>query len=403
MSVTRFIAVRYLFSRSRMGAVNWISGISTMAIAVVSMALVIALSVYNGYVRLIYEAANQSTPDLIIEPDTSKILSVAPQSSVVEALKKAKIDSWSPTIRYKGVLRSDQGDNMIEVIGVDDAYWRHIASDSLLLDGRAPTQQNEYAELVVGLGIVGSLSEARTSDRRLYFPKRRGLINPLAPGSAFRSSSVEVVGYLRPFGEEQSLQAYTHISVMRDLLDMNEHEATSIAIRLNPNMDQADAKSNLSAHLGEGYRVLDRSEQHPELTLLIRMEKIMVLLIMAFVLLLAALNLVNGLAMLIMEKQQDLSTLRAMGLTNLEEGKVFALTGLMISLLGSTTGILIGLVLCWLQQKYEWLEAGDGFVSMPYPIEIYASDIFLILALTALIACVISLVPFVIFRKNRKA
>lgn len=403
MSVTHFIAVRYLFSRSRMGAVGWVSAISTVAIAVVSMALVVALSVYNGYVRMIYEAADQSTPDLIIEADTARLLSVASESPVVQALEQAKISAWSPLIRYKGVLRSDEGESMVEVVGVDDAYWQHIASDSLLLDGRAPTQQSESAELVVGLGVAGSLSGYSAQERRLYFPKRRGLINPLAPASAFRSSAIEVVGYLRPFGEEQSQQAYTHISVMRELLDMDEGQATSVAVKLPTGMSERQAKGVLQARLGDAYRVLDRSEQHPELTLLIRMEKVMVLLIMAFVLLLAALNLVNGLAMLIMEKEQDLATLRAMGLTTWEEGKVFALTGLMISLLGSATGLLVGLGLCWLQQRFEWLEAGDGFVSMPYPIEIYGSDVFLILGLTVFVACVISVIPLVIFRKNRRA
>lgn len=401
MGLTSFFALRYLFSPSRMGAVNWVSGISAVAIAVVSMALVVALSVYNGYVKLILQTTGAAAPELLITPQQGATLDMR-EPTLLTALESDLVASYSPMLRAKGVIRHLATEQMVDVVGVAPEYWQVVGGDSLLLEGRLPKQGSSTPEILVGMALASEgISPMAQQDARLYFPRRQGLINPLAPGTAFRSTELVVTGIMRPVDEEFDRQGYVDISVMHDLLAYQEHIATAVALRLARGVPPTEGKQRLAERLVGKYHLLDRAEQHPELTFLIRMEKLMVFLIMTFILLLAAFNLASGLAMLILEKRADLQTLRALGMTSRMEGRIFALAGVLISLLGSFVGVTLGLILSWLQERFELIEAGQGLLTMPFPIDIQASDILLILLCTTLVSCVISMVPSFFFKKKR--
>lgn len=401
MGLTSFFALRYLFSPSRMGAVNWVSGISAVAIAVVSMALVVALSVYNGYVKLILQTTGAAAPELLITPQQGATLDMR-EPTLLTALESDLVASYSPMLRAKGVIRHLATEQMVDVVGVAPEYWQVVGGDSLLLEGRLPKQGSSTPEILVGMALASEgISPMAQQDARLYFPRRQGLINPLAPGTAFRSTELVVTGIMRPVDEEFDRQGYVDISVMHDLLAYQEHIATAVALRLARGVPPTEGKQRLAERLVGKYHLLDRAEQHPELTFLIRMEKLMVFLIMTFILLLAAFNLASGLAMLILEKRADLQTLRALGMTSRMEGRIFALAGVLISLLGSFVGVTLGLILSWLQERFELMEAGQGLLTMPFPIDIQASDILLILLCTTLVSCVISMVPSFFFKKKR--
>lgn len=398
MSITRFIALRYLLSRSRMGAVNWVSGLSAVAIAVVSMALVIVLSVYNGYVQLILQTTSMATPDLLIEPRYGHVYDWQDDPCLEEVLRSPDVVAYSPVLRTLGLVRHSSGETILEVVGVGEDYWRILPEDKLVLDGSVPSNPTE---MLIGLSLANAgLSHSPLAEATLYVPKREGLINPLAPATAFRSTPVEVSGILNPIDEAHDRLAYLPIATLQNLLNYSPSTASALAIGLRSDADPSAVKKTLQSHISRDLRILERSEQHPELTFLIRTEKLMVFLIMSLILLLAAFNLASGLSMLIIEKRDDLTTLRALGLTTRSEGRIFALTGLLISFAGSLVGALLGLLVCWIQARFELIEAGNGLMTMPFPIDIKGRDLLLVLGCTAFVSCVISIVSLILFKNQ---
>lgn len=394
-----------------MGAVGWISGISVVAIAVVTAALVCVLSVFNGYVEMILRGANKVDPELIITPRTGAVLSLA-DDPIRTALLSDDIADYSAVLKSVGMLRLGDREQMVEVYGIDEHYDEGVIYPStadLVYNGRFLNPrggQDTLPEVAVGVQTAIDLGirlspDGRDNTPQLYFPRRKGMINPLAPSSAFRMTALSVVGVLYGEREDFDRRLFVPLTVMQDLLDYTETQASHVALRLKPGsaLEKRAMRQRLEEALGHDYKVLDREEQQPELTLLIRAERIMVYVVMLFVLVLAAFNLASSLVMLVLEKRQDLLTLRAMGASSSQRSSVFAMTGLLISLIGIGTGILLGLMLCYAQEATGFLQAGQGLTRMPFPIEVRWSDVLLILPSALVISLTTTLLPSFFVRK----
>ncbi len=400
-----FFARRYLFAPSRMGAVGWVSGISVVAIAVVTAALVCVLSVFNGYVVMILGGADRMDPELIVTPLGGAVLSLDDER-LKRALASEEIASSSAVLSSMGMLRLGDRELMVEVYGVDEHYDQGViypSLEALVYDGAFLSKGevgDSLPEVVLGIQLAVDLgvrlsADGDTGEPRLYFPRRKGMINPLVPSSAFRSTGLRPVGVLQGQREDFDRRAFVSLGVMRELLDYSPREASHVALRLKAGSasDKEAMRQRLEQTLGEAYKVLDREEQQPELTLLIRAERMMVYVVMLFVLVLAAFNLASGLVMLVLEKRGNLMTLRAMGATSRQRGSIFAMTGLLISLLGIGVGLLLGLALSYLQQTTGLLEAGQGVARMPFPIDVRWGDILLILPSALVISLTTTLLP----------
>lgn len=410
MSLAFFVGLRYLFSRSRMGAVGWVSIISVVALAVVSAALVVVLSVYNGYVDIILQGSEDLNADLVIRPQTGRTLNMQTDSTLQEALQIEEIENAVGELRSLGLLQRDGGRSALPVVGLGRGYehvlglGKHLNRGELVEVGGT----DSIMSLTLGIAVAmsnGYLYESDNSDAQIYFPKRMGFINPLAPASAFVPAPIQVIGVLEPLREDVDKQAYVSLEQLQNMLGYAEGECTSVLIRLRDGVDLGQAQRKLIDKLGQAYLVLDREEQQPELAYLIRTERWMIYLIMGFILLLSGFSLASSLVMMIMEKEADLVTLHALGLTPQRGASIFVAAGIFISLLGSLVGLLLGLFLSWSQEQWGWITVGQGLMSMPLPSHLKATDLLRVLFMTLTISIIVAWLPnlFLLARAKQKS
>lgn len=409
MSLAFFVGLRYLFSRSRMGAVGWVSAISVLALSVVSAALVVVLSVYNGYVDIILQGSKELNADLVIRPTQGRTLNLKADTALRTALDTEGIEAVTGELRSLGILQRDGAQSALPVVGIGADYSRvlnltaHLSSGTLV--GDADSEDDVPMTLGIAVAVTnGYLQSGEGTDAQLYFPKREGFINPLAPASAFVSAPIQVAGVLTPLREDVDKQAYVSITQLQTMLGYPEGACTSVLLKLKQGTSLREIKSEISNQLGQAYQVLDREEQQPELAYLIRTERWMIYLIMGFILLLAGFSLASSLVMMIMEKEQDLSTLHALGLSVSGRASIFVTAGVFISLLGSLTGLLLGLLLSLSQEYWGWVTVGQGLMSMPLPSYLKATDLVWVLLMTLSICGIVAWLPnlFMIARAKQR-
>ncbi len=400
MRLALTFAFRYLFGRSRLGAANWVCALSALAITLVSMALVIVLSVYNGYVQLLLGGDKALNPELVLSPLEGKSLSLG-DDSLKAFLAQPEIASYSLQIKQRGILKSPSNESLVEVWGIEAQQKELQGLSQLLMEGALPSfrPKGEALEASLGLALavedklsIGDGAGLDSSPYRLVFPKRKGLINPLAPATAFRSRALEVVGIIEPIREDFDRTVFVELSALQKLLAYKADEGHSLMLSLDTRQGESEALIEaLRAKLPNKYQLLNREEQQPELTFLIKMEGFMVYLVMSFILLLAAFNLANGLSMLVIEKRNELDILTALGMTKQKQERIFSLSALLVSFIGVVLGLILGLLFAYLQLKFGFLSSGQGLMKQAFPIDIQSKDILLILASNLIISLAITL------------
>lgn len=405
-----FTTIKYLFGRSRLGATGWISLLSSIAIFVVTAALVCVLSVYNGYVSLLLGGENRNLPELVIKPHSGDVLEV---KKVEAKLSNAPyVKTFSSILISQGLLQDAQVQLFAQVYGVDSLYPKVVDVDRELLEGRFVTlpHSEKLEQLItpVTIGIALAAEGANFGSRgeesdalSLVFPKREGLINPLAPASAFVGTEVEVVGVLPAYSELVNRSIYMPIDTLRTLLGYSEGLASVLAIELAKDVDVEKAKEDIQTVLGAEYIVQNREEQQPELTILIKTERIMVYVIMLAILTLAAFNLASSLVMLIFEKEIDIKTLYMLGASSYQTAGIFAFTGILISSIGAVLGMLFGLGLCFLQESWEFLYSGEGINRLAFPIDVKLEDMAYIVLFSVLISALSASLPASMLWRNK--
>lgn len=401
-----FAALRYVFSRSRLGAAGWISLISAIAIGVVTAALVCVLSVYNGYVALLLGGETHCMPELLIKPRTGSVTSGDSLVRVVERLGLA--EHCSRILTTQALLRLGETEQMCEVYGVDEHYTkvlpieRSMAEGSFLSPHPADSLEGLSVSLGIGLYVEANLSEP-TTDASLLLPRREGLINPLAVASAFVQEPLYISGVLPAYNEAVNKRVYMRLSDVQTLLNYPSNRLSALCLVPRSGLTTQEVQATLQKALGESYEVQNREEQQPELTLLIKTEKLMVYVIMCFILVLAAFNLASSLAMLIMEKRADIAVLRSMGAMPRQVSMIFAATGLLVSGIGSVVGLLLGLMFCLLQQELGFIASGEGASRVVFPIELQWQDLIYILLATFVVAVVSAGIPAGLIGQGRRA
>ena len=405
------IALRYLFSRSRLHAVNYVTAVSALAIAVVSMALVCVLSIYNGYIEMILEGTEQTDAALLIRSRSGKTIDLKEHPQLETHLKEAGVKNFSFLLESKGLLRSNEEQWVVDVVGIDHYFpnvfsmAQQITSGVVLtkLEGQFP-EDSEIVPINIGAGITLSSSASAHNGTapkvELLFPKRVGLINPMAPSFSFSSLSAVIVGQYSSLSLETDHTVYIPIRALRSALDYTSNEISAIALHFRPKTDLTAIKNQLETSLGDKLRVLNREEQHPDLSYLIRMEKIMTFLILLFILLLAAFNVASSLMMLILEKQEDARILYALGAHPSLVGSIYRRVGLLISLFGSIVGVLLGVLVCYLQERFGLITAGVGSGIQPLPVDLHWDDLLLTFGTVTLISYLISLYPTSLFLRS---
>lgn len=398
------IALRYLFAKKSHTAVNVISMISMAGIAVAAMAMVCVLSVFNGFTDLASERLSAIDPDMKVTPRSGKV--IAASDSIAAAL--ARIDgvrAAAPVLEQKALAMSGDAQLPVTVKGVPGGYQSFTALSTLVIDGvmidpadttyAAEGYPGPFALLSVGAAINTGARPSLESPLLLTVPRRTGRINPALPLAAFVTDTLYVSGVYQSnqmeYDEDMML---VPLETARHLFDYSD-EATSIELALGHDADPAHMLAAVEEALGPEYIVADRLRQQEESFRMIQIEKWITFAMLLFVLVMASFNILSTMSMLIIEKEDNLRILRALGATDGMIRRIFLGEGLLIALIGGATGILLGIVLALLQQHFGIIALGGDHSQMSvvaYPCRLAAGDVLITCCVVTVIGLVSGLV-----------
>lgn len=380
MNFPFYIARRYLFSKKSHNAINVISMVSVCGVVVATIALVCALSVYNGFNDLVSTLFSTFDPELKITPRTGKVFD--PMEKKFQSVKTMNsIAVWSEVLEDNALVRYDNRQVVAVVKGVSDNFDKLASIDSVLIDGHFVLKDDVVNYAVPGVGLASALgvNAGYLSPMELYAPKRDGNINLSNPATSFQISYAYVGGVFcinqQVYDENYML---VPLSLARELFKYDT-EVSSIEVKLTPESDLFDVKDEISSLLGPEFIVQDRFEQQESSYKMMQIEKWMTFLILSFILAIALFNVVGSLSMLMIEKQEDVRTLRNMGADDKLISRIFLFEGWMIAGFGALIGIVIGIVLCLIQQELGLLKLGQtagAFIIDAYPVRVALSDVF---------------------------
>ena len=404
MSLPLKIAWRYLVSKKGHQAVNIISIVAVCGVVVSTAALICVLSVFNGFRGLIMGKLAMLDPQVAITATMGKTVNDA--DSVIDVVMAVPgVERAVPVIEDQALAIYAQMQMPVRLKGVPDDYNRMNEMDSVIVDGVWKLRDEVSRFAVAGAGpavrlyvrpdFLGMVS--------LYAPQRRGKVNVANPMGAFRQDSLFVSGIFQL--QQNSYDAdliYVPLDVARNLFDY-ETEATQIEVKLAPGASEQRVMDGIAEALGSGYQVKNRLMQQLEAYRLVNIEKWMAFLLLAFILVIATFNVISTLSLLIIEKDDSIATLRALGAADRQISRIFVLQGWLITLAGAVTGVVIGLVLCLCQQQFGLLRlSGDpaNMIISAYPVEVHWGDVLVTLSLVAAVGLLTSMVTALIMRRR---
>lgn len=384
MKLSFYIALRYLFAKKSHNAINIISMISVCSVAIATIALVCVLSVFNGFKELVASMFVNFDPELKIIPATGKVFDPGTES-VRNALAMPEIAQSAETLQDNVLVRYNGQQVIALAKGVSESFREMAHIDSLVIDGRFVLQEGETSYASLGIGLASSLgvNAGFVYPMEIYAPKRDEKINLSNPATAFQLEYAfigSVFSVNQPVYDENTM--ILPVQLVRNLLHYDK-EVSAIELKLHPQANVNAARKRIQAALGDGFKVQDRYEQQEVGYKMMQVEKWVTFLILVFILTIALFNVVSSLSMLMIEKQNDVQMLRSMGADDRLIRRIFLFEGCMIPALGALVGVVIGLILCLLQQYFGLLKLGDTagmFMSDDYPVRVVFSDILVIFA-----------------------
>lgn len=383
MNFPFYIARRYLFSKKSHNAINIISMVSVCGVVVATVALVCALSVYNGFNDLVAGMFGSFDPVLKITPRTGKVFD--PASSRIQQVRQLpEIAYFGEVLQENALIRYRNNQAFATVKGVDDTFEKLTRIDSILIDGKfiLKDEVTDYANIGVRLATLLGVKANYTSPLEIYVPKRNEKVNLTNPATSFNLEYAYIGGvYMTNQQVYDDGFMLIPLSLARSLFGY-EKEVTAIELGLTDGADISSVKKQIKKILGSEFRVQDRYEQQAASFKMMQVEKWMTFLILCFILAIALFNIVGSLSMLIIEKQEDVRTLRNMGAGESLIRRIFLFEGWMISGFGALIGVVVGVVLCLLQQAFGFITFGDGngaFIIDAYPVRVEIVDIVTVL------------------------
>lgn len=386
MNFPLFVSRRYLFSKKSTHAINLISIIAVLGVTVATTAMVVVMSSFNGFADLIASLFTEFDPQIKVQPASGKATAADdPALLRVKQLPFVQVATESVEDQALAVYRGRQV--MVTVKGVEDNFDSLTNIRNILYgdgDFRLSLANLDYA--VLGIWIAKDLGTGTEwpDYLHLYAPQRQGQYDATNPTEAFTEDSVLSPGVVFQVKQSRYDRKYilTSIALARRLFD-RQGEITSLELRLKPGVDINEAKDEIKTILGSRYTVKDRYEQQADNFKVMQVEKLFAYAFLTFILLVACFNIVGSLSMLIIDKRDDIATLRFLGATDRTITRIFLLEGRLITLAGAILGIGIGLLLCLLQQQYGLVKLGNSsgnYIVEAYPVSVHPWDVVLILA-----------------------
>lgn len=384
MNFPLFVARRYLFSKKSTNAINVISIISVIGVAVATMALVIVLSVFNGFHDLVASFLTNFDPQLEVVPTEGK--SANANDPLLKKVKQLhQVDVATENVEDMAMAMYGDKLTMVTIKGVDDNFDKltHI-KEILYGDGEYELHAGNLEYGIIGIRLAQTLDVGATWNGylKIYAPKRSGQLDMSNPASGFAVDSLLSPGVVFSVNQARYDKGHilTSIEFARNLFDM-KGRISSLELRLQENSNLKEVKKEIQNIVGSRYKVLDRFEQQADTFKIMQIEKIIAYFFLTFILVVACFNIIGSLSMLMIDKKNDVVTLRNIGASDKQITKIFLFEGRMISVIGALIGILLGLLLCWLQQTFGFVSLGQrsgDFVVNAYPVSVHYLDIFLI-------------------------
>ena len=389
-------ALRYLFARKSHNVINIISGISVAGMAIGTAALVVILSVFNGFNKLVSDSLGDAQPDLLVKPATGKTF--VPDSTAFAWLyDQEMVYNMSSVIEEQAFISFDGKQSLARVKGVDSVFEEESPLKNHITDGIFSLHRGTLPRAIVGSSLAWSLdiNPRFIAPLEIYYPDREGAISLANPAASLRSTKVTVAGLFAINAEQDAELVIVPIETMRELLGY-EKEVSAVEIRVTEGTTDkalAGLVSELSQRLGPDYEVQDRYRQNEALYKMMRYEKLAIYMILIFIVIIIAFNIYSSLTMLIIEKKDDIGTLRSLGAPDSMTRRIFLLEGWLISLLGMLIGLVLGIAFVLLQQKYGIIRMPGSYIISAYPVILKASDIIWTAVGVAGVGYLIALLP----------
>lgn len=384
MNLPFYIARRYLFSKKKHNAINIISGISVCGVALATLALVCTLSVFNGFQDMVAGFFTAFDPELKITIREGKVFE--PQGAAFQEVRSLpEIGVWTETLEENAMVQYKDRQAMAIIKGVEDNFEELTSIDSLLYGAGEFILHDSIVDYgVLGVELISELGTGLqfVDPLQVYAPKRNVRVNMANPSASFNrdylfSPSVVFVVNQQKYDARYIL---TSLSFARNLFNYDT-EVSAVELKLKPGADVTAVQRKIARILGDEFVVLDRYEQQADVFRIMEIEKFISYLFLTFILAIACFNVIGSLSMLILDKREDVETLRNLGADDRLIARIFLFEGRLISLFGALSGIVLGLLLCYIQQRFGIISLGGGngsFIVDAYPVSVHVTDVVLI-------------------------
>lgn len=396
MHLPLFIARRYLFAKKSHNVINFISALSAVGMAVGTAALIIILSIYNGFDELVRSTLSNVEPDLLVTPAKGKVF--IPQGETFDKVRNNPLVEEFDLVLEENVYVDYEGHQGIaKAKGVDLNYEERSTLAEHIVNGVFSLHKGQLPQMVVGAGLAYKMgmNPAFVSSAELYFPVRDRNFSLANPAASIESVRMRPSGIFSVNQQIDNDLMIIPLEQMRQLLGYGE-EVSGVEVRLAEGSSAKDIKKvakEIQKELGPDYKVLDRFRQNPSLYKMMRYEKAAIYIILIFIIIIIALNIFGSITMLIIEKKEDIETLRSLGATDSLLRRAFTLEGWLISLLGLAAGLVIGVGFSLAQQRFGFIKMPGSFLVNAYPVIVQWQDVLATIAGVALVGYIIALLP----------
>ena len=389
------IAWRYLFAKKQFNAIHIITTISSIAVGVVTAAMICVMSVMNGFGTMVEQMFSQFDPDIRITAQNGKSFHLSPETKD-QLLALPEVNLLSESIEETALIYFEDKQTPVQLMGVDSVFDLLTDIDNIITDGHFEVYDGAFDRAVLGQLLAWKIGIGARFIHgiQVYAPKRNSKVNMLRPDANFNTETCFIAGIFAV--NQQKYDENTmivDIDFTRRLLEYDSTEMTALMVSTQGNIKQA--KRAIAQVMGEGYNIHDRYEQQKDFFRILRVEKLLTSLLLAFILLIATFNGIGALSMLIIDKKNDIRILSHLGANEQLIKRIFLFEGWLVNAIGAIGGVVVGLTICLLQEHFGLLKLGNGveYVISAYPVAVQGLDILLVIGMVWILSLISVWIP----------
>lgn len=390
----KLFALRYFKAKKSTNAINIISWVSVVAIAIGAAALVLVLSVFNGFESLVKSLYSSFYPDIKISPVSGKTLFISPEK-LNDVAAVPGVAFYSKVAEEKAAVINGDYQTIVNIKGVDENYGNVTGVPEKIIRGKYDVGTDESPNAVLGSGVEGLLgvnSAASIYQLTVYLPKKAVVSKD--PAASLPQGNVLPVGTFAIQQDFDNKYIITNLAFIKRQTGLQENEFSAVEIKLKKEASVTDIKKSLKKIVSNAFKVEDRYEQNKTLYTVMQIEKWVIFGILSLILVVAAFNMIGALTMLVLEKKKDIQVLQALGADRSFVKKIFLSEGVLLAGTGASAGMLLAVLFCWLQQQFHFIPlTGNSFVIDYYPVKVLPLDLLIIAFTILMVAVSASWVP----------